>query len=149
MAFRAVGMNVVLGLCVTGLAEMCLLAVYDEFETIPDQVAAAVAVVVAVGTLWRFLRVGVGVSPAGLKILNIGKDELIPWAAISDIRVEESAAQLGRTAIPYVDLSDARAGEEGVELTWLSGYALRGRNRRVARQTDKLRQHWLNHRTAN
>lgn len=147
MAFRAVGMNVALGFCVTGLAEMCLLAVYDEFETIPGQVAAAVAVVVAVATLWRFLRVGVGVSPVGLKILNIRKDELIPWTAISDIRVEESAAQLGQTAVPYVDLTDAPAGEDGVELTWLSGYALRGRNRRVARQTDKLRQYWLAHRS--
>lgn len=144
MAFRAIGNGGFLAVCVVVLAEMCLLAVYDEFSSIPDQVAVVVSVVVGLLILWRFARVGVAATPAGLKLLNLGRDELVPWTAIADIRLDEGEASLGSTAIPYVELADPPSPEEpGVVLSCLSGYTFRGRNRRVTRQTAKLRQYWL------
>ncbi|MEV6413306.1 PH domain-containing protein [Kribbella sp. NPDC051718] len=146
MAFRAIGNGAILAVCVVVLAEMCLLAVYDEFSSIPDEVAVIVSVVVGLLILWRFARVGVAVTPTGLKLLNLGRDELVPWTAIADIRLDEGEASLGATAIPYVELADPPSPEEpGILLTCLSGYTFRGRNRRVTRQTTKLRQHWLDH----
>ena len=144
MAFRAIGNGGFLAVCVVVLAEMCLLAVYDEFSSIPDEVAVTVSIVVGLLILWRFARVGVAVTPAGLKLLNLGRDELIPWTAIADIRLDEGEASLGATVIPYVELADPPSPEEpGVLLSCLSGYTFRDRNRRVTRQTAKLRQYWL------
>jgi hypothetical protein len=143
LTFRARTLGVALAVCVSGLAEMCLLAVFDEFKP-PAAVQWVLSLATFAVLLWRFLRVGVKVSPDGLTLLNPGRDVGVPWQNVVAVTVGSGAGSLGHTEVPVVEVE----GEEGeLEATWLAGYTFRGTNRRVARQTEAIKRYWLEHRS--
>jgi hypothetical protein len=142
LTLRARTLAVALAVCVSGLAEMCLLAVFDEFKP-PAVVQWALSLSTFAVLLWRFLRVGVKVSPHGLTLLNPGRDVAVPWQRVVAVTVGSGGGSLGHTEVPVVEVE----GEEGgLEATWLAGYTFRGANRRVIRQTEMIKQYWLEHR---
>jgi hypothetical protein len=138
LVLRARWWTAVLAGCAVVLAEMGLFSVFDEFTGVPGPVQAGLAVLVAVLLAWRLLRVGVEVSPTGLGMLNVFKDKVVAWESVRGVKIEAGAGELGHTEVPCIELAD---GE--LTLTWLTGYALRRRNKRVARQTEAIRAYWV------
>lgn len=97
------------------LAAMVMISVFDEFSQVPSvlQWVISVAFVGVVG--WRFLRVAVVATDQGLVLRNVLKDVRISWQHVTDIRVEEGAAVLGRTAVSCIQTT---SGDR--EIVWLA-----------------------------
>ena len=125
LTFRAPAAGVFLAVCVTTLVQMCLLAIYDEFKP-PTTVAWIVSVSLFVLVLWRFVRVGVKVTPQGLTFLSVIKDEQVPWQVVRGVSLGDSAGSLGHTNVPVIEIEGE---EEEMELGWLAGYTFRKNNR--------------------
>ncbi|MET9268949.1 PH domain-containing protein [Kribbella sp. NPDC003557] len=139
MTFRARVLAFGLAGVVGILAAMVMLSVFDQFSRVPLVVRWAVSVIVVLAVVWRFARVGVIATDDALVLRNVLKDVKVPWALVTDVRVEDGAALLGRTAVPTVETA-----EREYEIVWLAGYSIGKDNYRVKKQTDALTRYWEN-----